>query len=66
MVKALEDTLLIQSEIVKAIKPGITAEEPYLLAIKLATEMGYKDNFMGYKTDQVKFVGHGIGLELDE
>jgi len=66
MVKAFEDTLLIQSEIVKAIKPGITAEKPYLLAIKLATKMGYKDNFMGYKTDQVKFVGHGIGLEIDE
>ena len=66
MVKAFEDTLLIQSEILKAIKPGALAEEPYLLALKLATELGYKDNFMGYKNDQVKFVGHGIGLELDE
>jgi Xaa-Pro aminopeptidase len=33
MVKAFEDTLLIQSEIIKAIKPGIAAEEPYLLAV---------------------------------
>ena len=66
MVKAFEDTLLIQSEILKAIKPGTLAEEPYLLALKIAEEMGYKDHFMGYKEDQVKFVGHGIGLELDE
>lgn len=66
MIKAFEDTLLIQAEILKGIKPGTPAEEPYFLAAKIAEEMGYKDYFMGYKEDQVKFVGHGIGLELDE
>ncbi|KZL90719.1 M24 family metallopeptidase [Clostridium magnum] len=66
MVKAFEDAVLIQSEIVKAMKPGISAEEPYFMALKLAEKMGYKDNFMGYKENQVKFLGHGIGLELDE
>lgn len=66
MVKAFEDTLFIESEIIKIIKPGTPAEEPYLLAVKLAEEMGYKDNFMGYMEDKVKFIGHGIGLELDE
>mgnify|MGYP000562871937 CR=1 FL=1 len=66
MVKAFEDALFIESEIIKSIKPGTPAEEPYLLAIKLAEDMGYKDYFMGYMEDKVKFVGHGIGLELDE
>jgi Xaa-Pro aminopeptidase len=66
MVKAFNDTLFIQAEVIKAIKPGTPAEEPYLLAVKLAEEMGYKDNFMGYMEDKVKFLGHGIGLELDE
>lgn len=66
MEKAFADAVLIQTEILKAMKPGILAEEPYLLALKMASEMGYADHFMGYKTDQVKFVGHGIGLELDE
>lgn len=66
LVKAYEDALFIEAEIVKSIKPGTPAEEPYLLAVKLAAEMGYKDHFMGYKEDQVKFVGHGIGIELDE
>lgn len=66
LVKAYDDALLIEAEIVKSIKPGTPAEEPYLLAVKLATELGYQDNFMGYKPDQVKFIGHGIGLELDE
>jgi Xaa-Pro aminopeptidase len=66
MLKAFEDAVLIQSEVVKAMKPGISAEEPYFMALKMAEEMGYKDNFMGYKEDKVKFLGHGIGLELDE
>ncbi|WP_094606302.1 Methionine aminopeptidase 1, mitochondrial [Sporomusa silvacetica DSM 10669] len=66
LVKAYEAALLIEAEIVKSSKPGTLAEEPYLLAVKLAAELGYQDNFMGYKPDQVKFVGHGIGLELDE
>ncbi|MBP2663872.1 MAG: creatinase [Firmicutes bacterium] len=66
LVKAYEAALLIEREIVKSIKPGTLAEEPYLLAVKLAAELGYQDHFMGYKEDQVKFVGHGIGLELDE
>lgn len=66
MVKAFEAALFIESEIIKSIKPGTPAEEPYLLALTLAEEMGLKDNFMGYQGDKVKFVGHGIGLELDE
>jgi Xaa-Pro aminopeptidase len=66
MIKAFEDSLIIESEVIKSIKPGTPAEEPYLLAVKLAEEMGYKDNFMGYMEDRVKFFGHGIGLELDE
>jgi Xaa-Pro dipeptidase len=28
--------------------------------------MGYGDNFMGSKGAQVSFVGHGVGVELDE
>lgn len=66
MIKAFEDAVYIEQEIVKMMKPGIPAEQPYLLAVQMAEEMGYKDNFLGYKEDQVKFVGHGVGLELDE
>lgn len=66
LVKAYEDALFIEAEIIKAMKPGIPAEEPYLLAVTIAAELGYKDYFMGYREDQVKFIGHGIGLELDE
>lgn len=66
MVKAFEDAVLIQEEILKLIKPGTPCEEPYLLALELAEKMGYKDSFMGRPGDQVRFIGHGVGLELDE
>lgn len=66
MLKAYGDIMKIQDEVLKSIKPGTLAEEPYFLALKMADDMGYKDNFMGYKDDHVKFLGHGIGLELDE
>lgn len=66
MLKAYDDIMKIQDEVLKSIKPGTLAEEPYFLALKMAYDMGYKDNFMGYKDDHVKFLGHGIGIELDE
>ena len=47
-------------------KPGVIAEDVYTFALDLAVKMGYKDHFMGYKENQVRFVGHGIGIELDE
>ena len=66
METAFQAALLIEKEVLKVMKPGTAMEEPYLLALKMATEMGYQDNFMGYKEDRAKFLGHGIGLELDE
>lgn len=66
MVKAFEDAVFIQEEVLKILKPGTPCEEPYLLALELAEKMGYKDSFMGRPGDQVRFIGHGVGLELDE
>jgi len=66
MVRAYEDSLIIESEIVNSIKPGTPAEAPYLLAAKMAEEMGYSNNFMGLKNEQARFVGHGVGVEMSE
>jgi Xaa-Pro dipeptidase len=56
MLEWLEETL----------KPGMIAQDIYNECLTMAEKEGYKDNFMGIKTNQVPFVGHGIGLELDE
>ncbi|MDR6551918.1 Xaa-Pro peptidase family protein [Paenibacillus qinlingensis] len=48
------------------LQPGMIAEHLYLLALDQVQEAGLSANFMGYGADQVKFLGHGIGLEIDE
>ncbi|WP_166245161.1 M24 family metallopeptidase [Paenibacillus turpanensis] len=48
------------------LQPGTVCEELYTQALQLAAEAGLEGNFMGYGQDQAKFLGHGIGLEIDE
>jgi len=40
--------------------------EVYSQLIEYVDELGYLDHFMGIHGDKVQFIGHGIGLELDE
>ncbi len=47
-------------------KPGVVALDIYQQCLDMAQKEGYQDNFMGIKGNQTPFVGHGIGLELDE
>ena len=46
--------------------PGTTWGEIYDHCQALACEMGYADSFMGTKGSQVSFIGHGLGVEIDE
>lgn len=48
------------------VTPGRPWSQLYREALELARRRGYQDYFMGYKGHQVAFVGHGIGLEIDE
>lgn len=50
----------------RQLKPGTIAESLYFLALEIAKEQGLASHFMGYGQDQVTFLGHGIGLEVDE
>lgn len=50
----------------QAMKPGATCEQLYVDAVAAAEQAGLAAHFMGYGDDQVKFLGHGIGLEIDE
>jgi Xaa-Pro dipeptidase len=49
-----------------AAKPGNTPGEIYRDLRQAVRARGLKDWFMGRETDRVSFVGHGVGLELDE
>lgn len=64
--KAHLAALQIQSEIIKAGKPGVPCSELYNMACGMAAEFGYAESFMGNGPDKAAFIGHGVGLELDE
>ncbi len=55
----------IQNEIVEMAKPGTVCEDMYNKAIEMVTKAGYADNFMGIE-QKARFIGHGIGLEINE
>jgi Xaa-Pro aminopeptidase len=66
LIKAHNAMLEIEALIKKEAKPGVIADYIYNIALQKAEELGFKNNFMGADSNSVTFVGHGIGLELDE
>ena len=64
--RAFDLSLEIQDALQKALKPGAVCEELFFMAAAMAEEAGFGKNFMGMPGEQAKFVGHGVGLELDE
>lgn len=46
--------------------PGAIAGDIYRQLVEMAEGLGYGDSFMGAGERPVRFVGHGVGLELDE
>jgi Xaa-Pro dipeptidase len=61
---AVSEHILRETEAM--LKPGTVCEELYTRSLEMASSADLKDHFMGYGADQVKFLGHGIGLEIDE
>ncbi|MEJ2719276.1 MAG: Xaa-Pro peptidase family protein, partial [Deltaproteobacteria bacterium] len=57
--------LNIQQALVEMAGPGIEGEKLYNTALEMADDAGLGDFFMGWG-QPVPFVGHGIGIELDE
>jgi Xaa-Pro aminopeptidase len=66
VLRAYDAMLQVEGSIVNRLKPGQTWGEIYDAALQLAVELGYEKEFMGLEPEKVKFVGHGVGLELDE
>lgn len=57
--------LNIQEQIAAIAKPGTVCEDLYQVAIDKVTQAGFADKFMGI-SQQARFIGHGIGLEINE
>ncbi|BDG02700.1 M24 family metallopeptidase [Anaeromyxobacter oryzae] len=64
--RAFGVALEIQAEVAGALRPGAIGEALWERARARAEAAGLGDRFMGPPGDQARFVGHGVGLELDE
>ena len=55
----------VQAAVTAMANPGVRCEELYDVAIETITKVGFADYFMGVE-QKAKFIGHGIGLEINE
>ena len=58
--------LQVQDAVVEVARPGVTCSTLYEAAVAAAERAGLAEHFMGHGPTRVRFVGHGVGLELDE
>lgn len=66
LARAFDVALKIQQWIVENLKPGNICEDIFNGASRMAADAGLGDYFMGHPGELARFVGHGVGLELDE
>lgn len=66
LTRGFEDMLKIQELMKELAVPGIGWGELYDRCYTLAVKLGYADSFMGAANSQVTFIGHGLGIEIDE
>jgi Xaa-Pro aminopeptidase len=66
LARAFDVALAIQAEVGRSLRPGATGEALWERARAMADGAGLSERFMGPPGDQAHFVGHGVGLELDE
>lgn len=63
--KAHETALEIEQTVIDTAAPGTPAAELYDRAIRIVSKAGLSDYFMGHR-QQAGFIGHGIGIEINE
>ncbi len=66
LVEAHRAMLDIQNTIKEAAVPGAITGDLYELAVSKAQSRGLGDYFMGAGDQRIRFIGHGVGLEVDE
>ena len=64
--RAFDDMLAVQQRMKEIVRPGVVWSEAYSACLALALEQGHADRFMGVRGAQARFIGHGLGLEIDE
>jgi len=63
--KAHQVSIDIQQRLMEEMKEGAVCEDLWELSLKMATDAGLAGCYMG-TTQQAKFVGHGVGIVINE
>lgn len=63
--RAHQVSIDINNHIMDIAKPGISCAELYNISMEMVVKNNMEPYFMGTK-QQAKFVGHGVGLEINE
>ena len=64
--KAQDLCMEIEAAVAGRLRPGVTPAELYALSLQMAGQGGYARGYMGMGGNCVPFLGHGIGLAIDE
>ncbi|GFO60474.1 peptidase M24 [Geomonas silvestris] len=66
MRRGYDDMLGLEEFMIRRAGEGATWSEIYEAGCAEAARLGYAENFMGAAGCQVPFIGHGVGIEIDE
>ncbi len=64
--QACQAAIAIHNAVISQCRPGISAAALFEYAVAFASGLGYAEQFLGPPGHKVRFIGHGIGLELIE
>ncbi len=64
--RAYAVTVEIHDRLAAALVPGARPADLFALGVEIAAAHGYAANLQGHGEQQVSFIGHGVGLELNE
>ena len=56
----------IHNMALEEIRPGAECDAIFNNSVQLAKKLGYGDSYLGPRGLQTRFIGHGVGLELNE
>lgn len=63
--RAHQLSIRMHQEFMTFVKPGVACSDVYERAMEMVVENNMEEYFMG-TTQQAKFIGHGVGLEINE
>jgi Xaa-Pro dipeptidase len=66
LAQAYADMLTVQRHMKRLVRPGVSWTAVYESCLQLVNEQGHTERFMGIAGTQARFIGHGLGIEIDE